>query len=244
VTARGYQKPDDALLMTKREIAALLWTAHMKADPKAYLMFALQFLLGLRVGEVILLRYEHLGPRDGAWPEYVMIPTLKKRYTGGVRDSATNLPLFPVPVLSHPGLVLAGFNPEYRKGREKKSQWLFPGRHPKDHMTISWAIKLFHIYCDHAQLRRQEFTPHSLRHTAATYLHEKAKRDLVVSIFLRHSVSYRPGDGAAVTKRYIHVTEEQWKSYRATKTSPGPFDLPPLGPLPRVIAPAAYGGTL
>lgn len=240
MSAAGYKKPERAKYMSKAEIAALLWVWYSRgqtpgvSDPgqavNAYLMFTIQYLFGLRIGEVIRLRYEHLGPRDETgWPEFVNVPTLKKREgnSGVGRCKATNLPLYPVPVLSAPRLVLSAFNPQYRVDEtDRKSPWLFPGRSNKTHLSPTQANNLFHVAKTEALLP-DALSPHTLRHAAATHLYEKCRRRRVVTEFLRQSPGggFSKDGGAAVTDRYIHVTPEQWRLFR------GALDLPKLGPL-------------
>jgi integrase len=238
---RGSRKPEAAFYLDRRETAALLYAAHAevpsarggRGDSLLYFLFTLQYLLALRVGEVILLRYEHLGPTDpvSGWPRYVLVPTLKKRaseFRGEtMRVGDKTLPLLPVPVVSYGPLVAAAFNPAYRPPDLRNSPWLFPGQNPSRHISRSHTIAEFHRVREAARLP-DYYSPHVLRHAAATNLYEKANRARVVSVFLRHATSSgrRSGDdGASVTDRYIHMTAEGWARLR------GALDLPPLAPL-------------
>lgn len=236
----GSHKPEHARYISRRQISALLYEARLAGHAKAYLMFFTQYLLGLRIGEVIRLRYDHLGPMVRGRPTFVKIPTLKKR-KGNWRGVPVDkncigpggdpLPLFPVPVLSHPEIILAAFNREYRQTpAEKKSEWLFPGRSPRKHLSRVQAINLFHRFKGDAHLP-DYFSPHALRHAAATHLYEKSSKVSVCTQFLRHSAGGGRSVGSgesAQTAGYVHVTEEQWRTYW------GALDIPqPLRPLPR-----------
>ena len=225
---KGYLEP--------YEIAALLHAARdLLGNNKAYFMLALQYLLGLRIGEVVLLQYAHLGPlekdaRGVEWPRYVSVPTLKKREVGRNerdRDELTKLPIVAVPVLSHPGIVRAAFDRKYRPGHERHSPWLFPGRPTKKPMGIQHGISLFHATREEANLP-DYYTPHVLRHSAAMRVERVCNKNRIVSEFLRHSRTRSYGgvnEGAPVTNVYLHTTIAEWKALR------GCLDLPPLRPL-------------
>lgn len=215
--------------MSRREVAALLYAArNLLRDPRLYYMLLLQYLLALRVGEVVLLRYEDVGTdRDErGLPSFIRCPTLKQG-TGRPGYTPQYPPRLKVPVLSHPEVVAAAFDRERRtERRERVSPWLFPGQDRADPLDRKTAIELFHD-AKRAAYLRDWYTPHALRHTAGTQLYAASGKKLVVSAFLRHSVgSGRARDeGAAVTERYIHVTDEMWREYR------GALDLPRLEPI-------------
>lgn len=221
------RKTSDEQFMSKRAIGALLYAAR-EVSPLAYFAFACQYLLALRIGEVICLRYDHMR-RDHDRHPFIMVPTLKKR-SGMHRDKClgTGLPLFPVPVLSHVNLIEAAWDRKYRAGEPaQKSPWLFPVfRKPEEHWSRSNAFRIFHEVREAAGLP-DYYSPHALRHSAATYLHERCDRQRIVSAFLRHDLGGRMSgqDSAAVTARYIHITEETWRKYR------GALDLPTVAPL-------------
>lgn len=228
---RGSRKPADAYCMTRPEVAALLWSAKNDLrDWRAYYIFSLMYLLGLRVGEVIVLRYEHLGPLSGlGWPTVVWVPTEKKRQATGGRwriDAQTGMPLLPVPVLSHHELVRAAFTPGSRPDRDSKSAWLFPSPQSRGKALAKRTALLKFEQAKTAAYLNAGYTPHTLRHTAASRLYEKANSTRTVAEFLRHDVGGRAGDGLATTNRYIHVSLEEWHKYR------GALDIPlPLRPL-------------
>lgn len=243
---RGSRKPEEAFYLDRRGVAALLYAAHAevpnlttggRGDARLYFMFALQYLLALRIGEVILLRYEHLGPIDpvSGWPRYVLVPTLKKKakeYRGQSMTADDKvMPLLPVPVISHGSLVLSAFDRAYRPKDHRSSPWLFPGQTPTRHLSRSHAIAEFGRVRDAACLP-DYYSPHVLRHAAATNLYEFCGRKHVVSVFLRHAMSSGrgAGDGASVTDRYLHMTAEAWSKLR------GALALPPLAPLSPSLA--------
>lgn len=227
MTMKGYRKPEDHTYAHRPQIAALLHAAHGTGDFMGYFMFSLQYVLGLRIGEVIMLRYDHAGPlaTDGC-PKWVNVPTLKKGEEDhrAERCPHTGKPLYPVPVLSLRNIVAAAFDPKYRA---VKSPWLFPakgGRDATKHLSRSYAIQRFHALQEEACLP-DYLSTHALRHSAGTFLYEKSNRRRVVSLFLRHSfggLGRGDGDGAAVTDRYIHFRVADWQQFA------GALDLPPF----------------
>lgn len=227
MTAKGAVKIDEQKFMSRAEVAALLWGAR-ELGTIPYYLFTLQYLLGLRIGEVIQLRYEHLGPIESGWPLYVEVPTLKKRTQSDAHppDEATGLPLYKVPVLSHPALVVAAFDPRYRRGRGAQSPWLFPPMlwRTQRHMGRARVFQLWHQARELVQLPPW-YSPHALRHTASAYLYERCRSVPQVARFMRHTPS-GPRDEGGTTVLYIHFTPEQWARCR------GALDLPPLAPLP------------
>lgn len=230
---RGSHKPDHAMCMTRAEVGALLFTAkNVLGDWRSYYLITLQYLLGLRVGEVIKLRYEHLDPRRDRFgdPIIVWVPTEKKGELAKSRSricQATGLPLFSVPVLSHGALIAAAFNRALRPTKEEReSPWILPSlQSAKRFMARRTAIQKFDL-AKSAGYLNDAYTSHTLRHTAATRLYEKCNTTRIVAEFLRHDRTGGRGAEGATTNRYIHITTEQWMKYR------GCFDLPlPLRPL-------------
>lgn len=212
---RGYRKDEDFKAMEKAQVAALLHAARsIERDPRAYLMFALMYLLGLRIGEATQLKWEYLGPLNAKGePICVRVPTLKQR-----QDSP---PLLTVPVLSHHNLVLAAFDRRRltKDQRRARSPWLFPGDNGTKPLSHTQAYRVWE-HCREAARLDARYTPHCLRHTAATTLARAGvpKTPLIVA-FLRHKTR---GDATDV---YIHATPTEWVKWR------GVLDLPPLAPI-------------
>lgn len=233
MTRKGSRKPDDAWCLTRAETGALLYAAKdVCHDWRAYYMLSIMYLLGLRVSEAINLRYEHLDPRKDRFglPVVVWVPTKKKTETARQRlrtCPATGLPVMPVPILGHPGLVANIFQRSTRPtAAEQNSPWLFPSdRSPKRFMSRRTALTKFDVAKSRAYLN-DAYTSHVLRHTAGTRLHEKCNSQRLVTEFLRHDpTGGRTGDNKT-TARYIHITPETWVQYRHC------LDLPlPLRPI-------------
>jgi integrase len=229
MTMRGTRKKESDKYLELRELGAFLHAARdVEHDKVAYVLFSIQYLLGARIGEACRLRYEHLGPLEvkTGLPIYVNVPTLKK---GGAKEK--NLPpTMAVPVLGSPALMAYAFNRSWRDKDARKSPWLFPGQDSRHPLSVKTAIRWFHNIAETAGLR-SELTPHAMRHSAATRLSEACgDRMRLVTAFLRQT----PGTGfnsanadgaAAVSSRYVHVSQETWQRY------PGVLDLPPLRPL-------------
>lgn len=240
----GYHRPEAGYLMTPHEVAALLYAAKRRGpldNGFSYFAFSLQYLLAMRVSEVAVLRYEHLGSiqpvqlANGTvvyWPKHVMVPTVKKKNPALYqRDKTTNLPILPVPVLSHGSLVAAAFDKRHRAGDAARSPWLFPGKNAGTHVSRSHLISTFNELLEDAGLE-DHFSTHTLRHTAATRLYEKVNRRLMVTRFLRQSDGRDAETGRnSVTDRYIHLSRELWRCGQ------GALDLPKLAPLAKKPVP-------
>lgn len=230
-----HRKPESEKWMTKEEVSALLWGATQvqnKQRFRAFDAFALMYLLGLRIGEVRLLRYEHLRAR---WidklgtPRAVDIPTLKKnpRPRGSLVPKPPP-PLSWVPVLAHWSWVKSAFDPRERGGKAAASPWLFPSPTYPDKPITTRAI-------DDAWKRARVaaglpdcYTPHAMRHSSAKALFAKHREISVVSRFLRHTTD-RFGAGASATPTYIHMDVRDWEPMIKTKCMVLPT-LKPVGP--------------
>lgn len=225
---KGTFKLEADKFMSQRELGAFLHAAaHIEKNKTAYALFVLQYLLGMRVGEAVQLRYDHLGPLDKkGLPIYVNVPTLKTRNVA--KDQVMTLS---VPILGSPKLVLWCFEAKWRESApERRSPFLFPSpRNASVAMSTKTAIAWFHSIASWARLR-PSYTPHTLRHTAASQLYDKTGgKTRSITAFLRHKPgsmnSGQEAGSAAVTNRYIHVSMESWSRFR------GVLDLPPLEPL-------------
>jgi integrase len=207
----GHRKPEDAYCMEKREIAAFLHAAReVERDARAYYLFALTYVLALRIGEALILEWEHLGPLDArGLPSLVSVPTLKKRLE--------KPPLIDVPVLSHPRLVLAAFDRrrQPKEERRARSPWLFGGATPGERLSMQQANRLFALCRDAARLKGG-YTTHALRHTAATELEIAGMPRKLRERFLRQD-ERRASD--------LDADAPQWARFR------GKLDLPALKPL-------------
>jgi len=241
----GFKRRLDSKWMFKPEVAAFLYAArNVERDERAYYLFALMYLLGLRQGEALLLEWDHLGPAgpDGA-PAYVEIPTLKQRVyqleglspkeRREASEAGALKRTMPVPILSHPRLVVAAFDKKRqpKDHRRVRSPWVFPGVEPGEHMSKSHAHRLFTLCIGAARLGGRGLTPHAFRHTAATYLSGAGASETTVQRFLRHT-------SRSVTQGYIHALPEEWARFKARTGEDGArvagaLDLPPLRPLAR-----------
>jgi len=211
----GYRKSEESKLMEKYEVAAFLHAAReIERDARSYYLFALMYLLGLRIGEAIILEWDHVGPTgtDGL-PMNIQVPTLKQRQP--------KPPLISVPVLSHPKLVAQAFDRSRQPKAERRvrSRWLFGGEVPGEHLSKTQAYRLFCLLRDTARLRR-DLTPHAFRHTAACELKALGADYTTCKRFLRHTEHDS-------TEVYMHIKPAQWARFR------GALDLPPLKPLAR-----------
>lgn len=174
-----------------------------------YLLFFTQYILGLRVGEVTQLRFEHLEPQPRASMLWVRCPTLKQ----GVKKP----PLVGVPVLWGESVIRRAFD---RQRLPVGSQWVFPspvmrGAH-MDKDTVTHAFKRLVRTAG----VRDCLTTHSLRHAAASALFARCGNKKTVQHFLRHSDAKQDS-----TDIYIHETPETWqRMYGCLRLPPLPKD--------------------
>lgn len=218
--AKGAKK--DVFNLPKRDISALLWGAQNIGDPRfdfAFDAFVLMYVLGLRIGEVVLLQYEHKAVIDAAGMiRSVSVPTLKKARRKA--DPAAPLPTppkFDVPVLAHFDWIASAFDHSKRKGRAAISKYLFPSPRDPSQPISSRMIHLAFVESARRGGITEKATPHCLRHTVATelarYLRDVAgeKDEIVVGAvgrFLRHTKGKvwtgKGSDPYATTRLYIH----------------------------------------
>lgn len=238
----GYRKAEDDKRMEKYEVAALLHAArNIELDARAYYMLSLMYFLGLRIGEVILLRWEHFVPpaTAGGLP-YVRVPTLKQHADAKLRQFETSkdksgeterralLNLYRVPVLSSPALVRFIFDKGRQTGPERaaKSPWLFTGTDPAAHLSKKQADRVF-TNCREAARLRPGLTPHAMRYSATMALKRWQLGELRLgTVDMRTQAAFLRHTSVTVTERYVGVDAWDWERYR------GALDLPPLAPLP------------
>ena len=214
----------------KREVSALLWGARNLGDKSfafAFDALALMYVLGLRIGEARLLRYEHKGTIDSSGLiRSVRVPTLKRTKRAGAEDGKAlpPPPLIEVPVLAHFDWVRTAFDHTTRKGRASVSKYLFPSpRDPTQPMSVRMMHKAFAFAARRGGVMPGA-TPHSLRHTASTEIYRFVREVLdeseEVSLiacrrFLRHAKGKvwtgRGSDQFATTRIYVHVNDDKFK---------------------------------
>lgn len=254
----GTFKAEDDKVMTKRQVAALLYGAHrMKTSPvrsfqMAFDAFLLMYVLGLRIGEVIRLRYSNVGVRNKRGRICsVMVPTEKKAKSVTVTDPETGKrravsrsvdpldALHWVPVLDHAEWVAIAFDPRTRSGAASTSEWLFPGRNPDRHISDRMIDYAFRAARKAGRLP-DVYSSHCLRHTAGTEIMRKRLRlgdgrDEAkgwTRRFLRHSKK-AVGHGGDTTDAYIHLgprTLPEWAPMMEADILKVPEPLAPCGP--------------
>lgn len=195
--------------LEKEEVSALLWGAQRSTDyPFAFDVFALMYVLGMRVGEATLLRYTDLGKTDTSGAvRSVKVPTLKKRVKlkrGQVAPPAgkpdpdhrrVQVPRMEVPVLAHFDWVRRAFDHSRRRGKAALSEFLFPSPlTPERPMTTRYVMMAWKDACAKGGVDPQ-MTSHSLRHTVTTEL----ARWLMPYFGTTHEV-YRRGVGGRLER--------------------------------------------
>lgn len=240
----GTFKTEEGKVMTKRQVAGLLYGAHlMRRDPRhpnpwAFDAFLLMYVLGLRIGEVIRLRYSHVGVRNrhGSICS-VMVPTEKKIGPDGPLDPLAAL--YEVPVLDHDDWIAKAFDPRTRNGAASTSEWLFPSpRNPEKFISDRMIDYAFREARDRAGVP-EAYSTHALRHTSASEIAGVLDRrgrgesavDAWVGKFLRHSGKVMM-NGQKVTRVYIHLaprTLEEWAPMMRVGVLKLPEPLAPVG---------------
>lgn len=238
MTNRGAFKTEAEKWMSKPEVAAMLWGAQQVEDrfPWAFRAFALMYILGLRVGEVRLLRYEHLPAKyiDAAGnPRAIEVPTLKKGKRAKARNGGKP-PLYWVPVLAHFDIVRAAFDPRQRDAKIQHKGFLFPSRWEKSKEPV---ITVRAIIAAWAAARAKAglpafYTSHSLRHSASTALGRAGADVGLRARFMRHHIGMWGLNGGATTEIYYHMTLGDWVPWIKNRC----LRLPDIGPLSPIAA--------
>lgn len=257
---RGETKSEENKVLSKRQVAAILYGAHEMRESAypsqrmAFDAFLLMYILGLRLGEAVLLRYSHVGVvnKHGMICS-VRVPTEKKvRYlpaAKGAKSVGESLDplaaLYEVPVLDHNDLVARAFDSRTRRGAASISPWLFPSpRNPDNPISGRMLDYVFREARDRGGVP-DVYSSHALRHTSASELAGSLDRrgrgesavEAWVGKFLRHSPRVMM-NGNRVTRTYIHLapkTLEEW----APLMRVGVLTLPPLAP----VGPSRFDAT-
>jgi len=95
----------------------------------------------------------------------------------------------------------------YYRATRPKGPFLFPGQEPFSHISRNAIGEAIHKAALAAGIRRR-CTPHILRHSFATHLHESGTSIRVVQVLLGHS-------SIRTTMRYVHVNAEQLAKVRS-----------------------------
>jgi site-specific recombinase XerD len=156
------------------EVSALL---RATSFPKHYALIMLIYSSGLRVSEAVRLRADDLVPDRGV----ILVRSGK-----GSKDRIAPLSK----------ALLAAIR-RFR-APEEPSPYLFPGDTPDRHLTTRTAQKILATACRRAGIERR-ITPHALRHSFATHLHEDGTDIRNIQMLLGHASS-------RTTDIYTHVS--------------------------------------
>jgi site-specific recombinase XerD len=85
----------------------------------------------------------------------------------------------------------------YWKAEHPRSEWLFPGRDPGQHISIRSVQLACQTACDAAGISKH-ITMHTLRHSFATHLLEAGTNVCTIKLLLGHR-------SLSTTARYLHV---------------------------------------
>ena len=146
-------------------------------------IFILIYSAGLRVGEVVKLKADHIDS------ERMLIHIVQGK---GRKDRYTVLSQI---ALSQLRKYFMLYKPEI---------WLFPGQDNKKHITERTVEKVFKNACKIAKIKK-EVSVHSLRHSFATHLLEGGTDLRYIQELLGHTSS-------KTTEIYTHVTEKSLRN--------------------------------
>jgi len=160
-----------------------------------YLVFVVMGNLGLRIGEMVLLRREHFESLTND-PPIARVPALKKR---GKQESYKSI---------YVHWKVADVIKKYiAKDLYRTDEFLFPG------MTETGNLSSRHMYTIIISYFKkcgftENYTPHSIRHMVGTRIYEKTGDVAFVRDQLGHSVIGNIG----ATNIYIHTSQERAKT--------------------------------
>jgi site-specific recombinase XerD len=158
----------------RSEVSALLKAA---GSPKHFALITLIYSSGLRVSEAVGLRSDDLVPDRGI---------IVVRGGKGRKDRIA-------PLSKALLAAIRRFRPA-----DEPSPYLFPGSRPDRHLTTRTAQKILEKACARAGISRR-ITPHALRHSFATHLHEDGTDIRNIQMLLGHASS-------RTTDIYTHVS--------------------------------------
>lgn len=178
-----------AEILTPNQINLLFCEGFVKPRDKA--LFGVCLYAACRINEACTLFTQDVFGRDGT--RSVLL--LRSFNTKGRRDTRE--------IQIHPTLkrYLEEYNPDRRK------QFLFPGRHGRNHIHKASADKILRDACH--QLGIEGVSTHSFRRTALTRMSD-------AGVPLRHIQSISGHRTLAALERYLGVTEQQKESAIAT----------------------------
>lgn len=179
--------------LDRRVVLQLLEHPRTHKKARDYYLLALSYCLALRISEAVSLQTKHLRPEYGE----VLIPSAKRKpRRGDMVDEHTGRPLITVPILFGAHIVKAA------KRWAGDREFLFTARGTNKPISARQGTYTFHRWSKIAGLDLR-VSPHSLRHSAATFVQEVVGEDVVlVRDFLRHS-------NVATTNEYLHKTPQK-----------------------------------
>lgn len=162
-------------------------------NPKHLAILSLAYSAGLRVSEVVRLRFEDLDRERGV---------ILVRGGKGRKDRCT---LLSDTALTLVDAYLEGVRPE---------RWLFPGSHPGRHLSARSVQKVTAAARIRAGITKP-LTPHILRHSFATHLLEGGTDVRLIQELLGHN-------SVRTTEIYTHVSQRHLRRIRSPLDVPPP----------------------
>ena len=168
--------------LSKEEFSSLLkaTTASRVNADYWWLIFFLMGNLGLRGGEAVRLRVEHIDTKNCA----IRVPTLKQEGKKGEKKGSIKRGQMPVTLIDTPvSQIVMDKVTNYIKSNNRRG-WIFP---EKDglHLSEDKMRKAFKFFAHKAKLN-PIYSPHSLRHCKGIQTYRKLKDIRAVQAMLRH----------------------------------------------------------
>jgi integrase/recombinase XerC len=171
-------------LLTREEVKRVLRCAECN-DDSDYHFFALKANTGLRVGELVALRWRDFHPNS-----YELIVTRLKKRKPSPEPMAISIAVTK---------LLTERSRSYDWRPTQKSSFIFPGL-DHGHISIREMQRHWKDYLVSLKLYRPGRGIHILRHYAGTEFYSKTRDLRATQLFLGHSSS-------AITETYAHVVD-------------------------------------
>jgi site-specific recombinase XerD len=171
-----------ASVYSKKQVAAILASAQ---NPKHRALLMSIYGAGLRVGEAVVLRPEHIESQRGL---------LRVEQGKGRKDRYT---LLPDRLLAELRAYWRAFHP---------GEWLFFGRDKTKPLSVGSAQKIFYLVRNRAGITHGGI--HTLRHCFATHMLEAGSDIYELKRMMGHSA-------IKTTSGYIHISREHLQSVRS-----------------------------
>lgn len=162
-----------------------------KKDLRDYALIMLGWSIGLRCGDLVSLKIGDVVDADGNIKEKVQIQ----------EEKTNKLRVFEINTTAKDALNL------YLKQRKNPlpSDWLFPSRKGKDHITVDTVRRLIKDFCKELNIKGN-YGSHSLRKTFGYCAYMQNADNERILLLLQELFGH---SSPSVTKRYIGITRDE-----------------------------------